>query len=380
MRNNNILIISSFFEEKYNYLEIQIADTLHYLGYSVTVLTSNKHLMSKGIIKDDNSKYKIIRIKKLLRITDTIYPLVDLRDIIQSIDPFLVFLIYPGHGLPYFVIKYLPDNCAVISTFEDRNDKNQLTIKTKIIKKLLKNNWYKKVFERSTIIAAATNQTAEIFRSHNKFKNVVGNKIRTISLGYNSKIFFNDECLRKKIRSKYNIGDDDIVLITATRIIKTKPIRNWLKPIMNALEKNSRLVFMLVGFMNNPYSIEIKNWIDTINEKNRIILIDLLSADKLNEYFNCADYSVWFTPTISIQQSMGTGLKIIIPRRDTLDHLIINKTNGMYYNSFYELEYILVNLKLKYDREDISKYNKVFSYEHILLELINSVDKKCIVD
>ena len=378
--NKNILIVSPFFERKYNYMEVQIADTLHYLGYNVTVLTSNKCMFNSGTILDDSVKYNIIRIKKLIRISDTIYPLVNLRDIIQSVDPFLVFLIYPSTGLPYFIMKYLQDNCAVISTFEDRYDKNKFTIKTKIIRKLLKYNWYKKVFDRSNIIAVATNQTAEIFRSHNKFKDVIGNKIRIISLGYDPKIFFYNESLRKKIRSKYNIRDGDIVLITATRIIRTKPVKNWLKPIINALEKNPRLLFMLIGFLNNSYSADIKNWIGTRNKKNRIILVDLLSAEKLNEYFNCADYSIWFTPTISILQSMGTGLKIIIPKRDTLDHLMKNNANCIYYNSYQELENIFVNLKSNYNREEIFEYNKEFSYENILLDLIHSLDENFIMN
>ncbi len=371
--NKNILVVSTFFEPRYNYMEVQIADTLNNMGYNVTVITTDRCLFGNGRINDANSKYDIIRIKKLIRITDTVRPFVNLTQTLRDIAPSVAFLIYPGHGLSYYALRWLPITCAVISTFEDRNDKNRLSLKTKIIKRILKRRWYKQVFLKSSIIAAATNQTTTLFRQDKKFSKLVKNKIRTIGLGYDSITFTYDKNIRIKKRQELNISNEYTILITATRIVKTKPIKEWLIPIINALRKNKKIIFFLVGFSDNKYSYTIKEWINSLDLNDRLIPVDMVDSRELNRYYNISDYSVWFTPTISIQQSMGTGMKVILPERDTLDHLIIDDINGYYYKSGEHLEKVILSLDKKYDRERVLTCNKIFSYEQIITETINSL-------
>ena len=369
-------MVSTFFEPRYNYMEVQIADTLNNMGYNVTVLTTDRCLFGNGRINDTHSKYNIIRINKLIRITDTVLPLVNLTQTLRDVAPSVAFLIYPGHGLSYYASRWLPITCAAISTFEDRNDKNKLSIKTKVIKRLLKKRWYKKVFLRSSVIAAATNQTTTLFRQDKRFYKLVNNKIRTIGLGYDSNTFKYDKNIRVEKELDLKISNDCTILITATRIVKTKPIKEWLIPIINALRKNDKLIFLLVGFSDNKYSYSIKEWINSLDLNDRLIPVDMVDSHELNQYYNISDYSVWFTPTISIQQSMGTGMKVILPERDTLDHLIIDDINGYYYKSGEHLENIILSLDKIYDRESVLSCNKIFSYEQIIAGLINSLNVK----
>ena len=135
------------------------------------------------------------------------------------------------------------------------------------------------------------------------------------------------------------------------------------------MRKNEKLIYIIAGFDNLSYSNLIKNKINNSGLNKRIIVLSFVDKIQMNELFNCADYGLWFTPTISIQQGLGTGLKSILPVRSTLDHLL-TKENGTYYQNFEHLYKILLELKNFSDRKLVHNYNSKFSYQNILKTMI----------
>ena len=373
-----ILIISSFFENHVGYQEVQFAETLTSMGYEVKVIATNRsNLDLEKRYEDSNEKFEVKRIKNLTRIKNTFYPKENLSEFIGKFSTDLVFLILPGSGIPYFLLKEINSNAKVISVFSDTTIENRVhnakgTKGNKLIFSLLKARWYNKVFERSDLILANTNETAEILKSISK-KNF-DEKLRTYGLGFDSNKYFYSGNLRKAARNELGLNDDKKLIVTISRIYEGKPFEFWVEQIKAFLLQNDEYVYLLAGFNNTEYSKKTEKKINEFGFKNKVILHKFTAPEETNKIFNAADYSLWFAPTISIQQSMATGVFAIAPFDSTLDHLIENNKTGLYYNDFNDLKNKLESLNnIHYDREANAKFNEKFSYQNILQKAISEV-------
>ena len=373
-----ILIISSFFENHVGYQEVQFAETLTSMGYEVKVIATNRsNLDLEKRYEDSNEKFEVKRIKNLTRIKNTFYPKENLSEFIGKFSTDLVFLILPGSGIPYFLLKEINSNAKVISVFSDTTIENRVhnakgTKGNKVIFSLLKARWYIKVFERCDLILANTNETAEILKNISK-KNL-DEKLRTYGLGFDSNKYFYSGNLRKAARNELGLNDDKKLIVTISRIYEGKPFEFWVEQIKAFLLQNDEYVYLLAGFNNTEYSKKTEKKINEFGLKNKLILHKFTAPEETNKIFNAADYSLWFAPTISIQQSMATGVFAIAPFDSTLDHLIENNKTGLYYNDFNDLKNKLESLNnIHYDREANAKFNEKFSYQNILQKAISEV-------
>lgn len=373
-----ILIISSFFENHVGYQEVQFAETLQSLNYEVKVIaTDRSNLELQKRYEDLNDKFEVKRIKKLTRIKNTFYPKENLEKFIVEFNPDLVFLILPGSGTPYFLLKFINSTSKVISVFSDTTIENRVhkakgTKGNKFIFSLLKKRWYNKVFDRSNLILANTNETSAILKNISG-KNI-DNKLRTYGLGFDSNKYFYSEDIREEFRKELGLKEGQKLITTISRIYPGKPFEYWVEQIKNFLLHSDEFVYLLAGFDDTEYSKKVAKHLNTFGLQDKLILHGFTSPKETNKIFNAADFSLWFAPTISIQQSLATGLFAIAPFDSTLDHLIENDKIGMYYNNYDELRTKIETTKnLNYSREENSKINQKFSYQNILQKAIFEV-------
>jgi len=373
-----ILIVSAFFEEKVGYQEVQLAQTLTEMSHEVKVLATDRSNLNADI-RYENSKgnYEVIRIKNHYRIKSTFYIKENLKFFFEGYSPDIVFLILPGTGLPYFILKYLPQNLKVISVYSDTTIKDRVakakgTKGNQLVFKVLKHRWYNKVMERSDILIANTNETVEILKNISK-KNIDA-KLRMTGLGYSSQNYFYSPELRKKFRDEIGLDENQKLIVTVTRVYTGKPFDYWVEQMQDFLGSNENFVYLLAGFSDDEFSLKVRINLEKLGLGKKLILYNFTTPEKNNEIFNAADFSLWFAPTISIQQSMATGLLPIIPFDSTLDHLIENNKTGIYYKDFMELKEILTKLPaFLYDRLSNVEVNKRFSYNNILKKIISEV-------
>lgn len=373
-----ILIISSFFESHVGYQEVQFAEALCSMDYEVKVIaTDRSNLDVNKRYENSLGKFEVRRIKKLTRIKNTFYPKESLENFISQFNPDLVFLILPGSGTPYFLMKYISSGTKIVPVFSDTTIENRVhkakgTKGNKFIFDLLKARWYNKVFERSNLVMANTNETASILKSVSK-KNIE-NKLRTYGLGFDSEKYFYSEELRSNFRNELGLKKEQKLIATISRIYSGKPFEFWVEQIKEFLNQNNNFVYLLAGFDDTAYSKKIEKSLKSLGLEKKLILHKFTSPEETNKIFNAADFSLWFAPTISIQQSMATGLFTIAPFDSTLDHLIEKDKTGLYYNNYDELRNSLAAIeKLQYNREENSKINQKFSYQRILQKTISEV-------
>lgn len=374
-----ILIITSFFEPHVGYQEVQFADTLHSMGYEVKVLTTDRsNLSPEKKYESSFDKYEIIRIKNHVRIKNTFYPKGSLINYFEDFKPDLVFLILPGSGLPYYCLKYINSNVKVVSVFSDTTIENKIyqasgTKGNKLIFNFLKSRWYNKVFDRSNLLLANTNETSEILKTTAR-KNI-DNRIKVYGLGYDGSVYFYDTELRRKTREGLGIKKSEKLITTISRIYKGKPFDFWINQIKDFLINNSDFKYLLAGFNDTEFSQQIEEKLTSLGLGERLILKKSTNPKESNAIFNAADFSLWFAPTISIQQSMASGLYAIIPFDSTLDHVLKADNAGLYYKTYDELKVNMNRLKnLVYNRDENIKINSRYSYKNILQEVISEVN------
>ncbi|CAN5668583.1 hypothetical protein BH10BAC5_BH10BAC5_14360 [soil metagenome] len=369
-----VLIVASYFDEEVAYQEVELANYLNKQGAKVTVLTS-KHININLKTKQNRqniSEFEIIRLDQVLRIKDTIFPLTSLKKIIVGIDPDVALLILPGAGLPYFASKVFSKRTKVISFYSDIEVSDKAGAATTykgnpLIKALLKNPWYNTSFKNSDVIVCNTNETIDILKKVSKSD--ISGKILMPGLGYDPQNYYYDEGLRKKVRKEFGIKEDEKLLITLTRMYSSKPLMKWFAPVLEAMKKNDKLYYIIAGFTDDEYPNKIKSILES-EGMNRLLLLNFSDVKRNNELFNAADYSIWFAPTISIQQSMGTGLKAILPYDKTLDHIVIQDYNGKYYKELIDIPQVLETInEVLAERKDLADFNKRFSYSSIIEQI-----------
>jgi glycosyltransferase involved in cell wall biosynthesis len=376
MSSKKVLLVTSFFEEEIGYQEVQLAQVLRAKGHRVMVLTTDRsYLHKERRLSGEDKAGTIFRITRMLRLRDTVFPLQSVATKIAGFEPDVALLIHPGHGLSYFAMKSISRQSKVVSFFGDLRVDNKLAqVKglkgSPFVQQALKNRWYRKVFRRADLIVANTNETSDIL------KQIAGDnltsKLIMPGLGYDPGVYNYRPPLRAEWRKEMGFKDDDIVVATVTRIIEGKPVEKWVEPVLGALSENSCLVYVLAGFMNDEYSSIVKASLNRSEFKDRLVLLDFTGASENNKIFNGADYSLWFAPTTSIQQSMASGLPAILPLDGTLDHLVADGKNGLYYRDFQELRKTLRGLSGSVaPRQEIVEINERFSYDHILEALFS---------
>lgn len=372
-----VVIFTSFFEEHIGYQEVQLSRVLRRLNHDVLVVATDRSNLYPKMRYTNAPPSHVLRIRRVLRIRNTFLPLESIRNEIASFDPEIALVIHPGSGLPYFYLSTLPEKCKVISFFGDLEVVNKIGKADGIkgnewVQKTLKDRWYNKTFRRSSVIVANTNETADIL--HKIARSSIEHSIQMPGLGFDPEIYFPSPELRLRTRKDLGFDNGQIVLLTVTRVYSGKPIREWVRLVVDQLHRNPNLVYIFAGFMDTIFSRTIKRELGSLNLGRQLRLLDFTSAEYNNALFNAADYSLWFIPTISIQQSMATGLPAIVPFDRTTDHLIETNMNGRYYTSMDELSVMLSKIDhwIK-DRSEVAFFNNKFSYPFIIDKLFNGV-------
>jgi len=375
-RPTRVLIINAFYEDTVGYQEVQLATVLRRSGYDVLVIASDRANHDRSVRYVDPPGAGIHRITRLIRVKNTFLPLESVRAHVRAFDPHIAFVIHPNAGLPYFFLGAIPPSCRVISFFGDLMDKNKVgradTKGNALIQKYLKDRWYNATFRRSDVIVANTNETVATLKA--VATSPIADKIVMPGLGFDPTVYHRSPELRSRTRAEYGLRDDDVVLLTVTRVYPGKPVSTWFREIEREIKAHPNLVYLFAGFLDAEHSRAMAAEIEAMGFGAKVRLLNFTTAAQNNALFNAADYSLWYAPTISIQQSMASGLPAIIPHDSTVDHLVEPGRTGLFFEDFDGLRSHLRSLgPWPVERSAVAKANERFSYENIVRFLFSRV-------
>jgi glycosyltransferase involved in cell wall biosynthesis len=207
-------------------------------------------------------------------------------------------------------------------------------LKSIVLQKLIKNWIYAKAVKSCDKIYFYTPETEKLILSNlpKKLRPLCVRKKVITSLGFDPDEFYFDNGIRNEIRKKYNINDDECVLITSTRIKSSKKLEKIIDIVNEKHLNNIQLRYFIIGFFEDKYCKRLKQYIEKQSKPKKIHCFPFLSHKEIYKLYCGADIGIWTQAAISIQEAMGTGLPIILENKSSVNHLITNGVNGWYFN------------------------------------------------
>jgi glycosyltransferase involved in cell wall biosynthesis len=238
-----------------------------------------------------------------------------------------------------------------------------ITFLQEILFVLLKKRLYRKAAHLCKKIVLNIPETETIYLSYLKNDEkdeFIAKRIR-LSLGYDPDEFFFDKSGREHIRGKLNISDDEIVLVTVTRVNKRKKLESIIDIVSTMHAEGKKIRYFIVGFLGDEYEQELKDYISNQPRPEIFECFPFLNHQEIGKLYCAADLGIWLKAAISIQESMGTGLPVILEDKPSVSHLINESENGWYFKKHHlseTLETAFKELSAKNVKERIEKRNK----------------------
>lgn len=355
------------------------------LGHNVTVITTNTKHENGKIITIEKDDYRLIDGQRIIRleykkykpqyICDA-YRYYKIYDLLCEIKPDFIMVHGLGNISVLQVVKYIKKinkNCVVIADNHlDYNiGKLKNTIKNKIYRfsyKLLNKytqRYYSKVYG---VTPWRVTYCEDIFGICNK-------KTDLLVMGADDEYidFENKDEVRKNIRSKYGIKDEEFLIISGGKIDKNKNIHL----LMEAMSKidNEKVRLIIFGEPDD----EIKEQIYELGKSSNIILIGWISASESYNYFLASDLAVFpGQHSVLWEQSCACGLPGIFKYWEGMQHIDLGgNVKFLYDDSPIEIKNMIqkiVNNEEEYKlMRDISikKGKREFLYSEIAKKTLN---------
>lgn len=295
------------------------------LGNEVTLIITNMMHQDDKIIETECNDYilndgvRVIRrkYKKYLipKITN-LFAFMPVYNLLNEIKPDFIFY----HGLVsctiFDVIKYKkkhPDCKIVQDNHLDYNIGNKFsTIKGKILR-LYYRNINKKSIKYIDRIYGVTPWRKIYAEDYFKIPN---SKTDVLIMGADDDKMKLDEKdrIRKKIRYKYKISDNQFLIVTGGKIDKKKKI----DILMKACSEVDGVTLLIFGSVSN----EIKKDFNKLCKNSNIIYVGWIKADKVYDYFYAADLA--FFPgqhSVLWEQACASKVPCVFEEWDKMNHV-----------------------------------------------------------
>jgi len=317
-----IVHIMSWYIPKMGYQENFLPSEQKKLGHDVKIITSDRHPLYPGI-NDNNRKVKP---GKYLDKDIEIYRLPVFFEYRKSGELFL-------KGLKKSLTELKPDVVHVHSAFspmalqgiryqkttgyklfiDDHSHMGNYAIDTfakKLYMKVVK-RYYHRNKKRVSCLLPVQYSSEKILK--NNLPSDIN--IRLLHLGANDSIFRPSVEDRREIRKKYDIGDNEILIITSGKFDDTKDIDFLIESLQDIL-KNDKYKLVIIGNGPNEYMNRLEGLSKKIG-KGKISFIDFLNNSELNKYYNAADIGVWpGNHSIGVIEAISSGLPVVLPDND----------------------------------------------------------------
>ena len=172
---------------------------------------------------------------------------------------------------------------------------------------------------------------------------LVGYKIkaekRVIPTGIDLAKFDRPELSRediKKLRFKLGIAEDEVMLLSLSRISYEKNIQAIVEALPMVLEENAKVKLVIVG--DGPYAEDLKALVTQLHIEDSVIFTGMIAPSDTALYYKAADFfisaSTSETQGLTYLESLASGTPIIAHGNPYLDNVISDKTFGtLYYES-----------------------------------------------
>ena len=341
-----IVIVVGYFPEHTGYQEVVLARTLSSLGHDVTVLTSTRfnpaftdemlraygytRNMTAGLVQADG--YRIFRLIPKYEWRHMVY-CQDVKETLSRLKPDLLVCFAVGQLMPFQATRWnRPARAKMVTVYGDNAaNYSDLPKPLRLIKRIIfyftKGVCYLLANNRSDAVLCNTPDTIKILRPL-----CSGRTPQLLPLGFDKEDFFPDADLRCLTRKGLALGDQDVLVVSVGKIIPEKCLEQLVKTVADLHSDHPYLRLLLIGASETNYCRRLCEWISSTPQlKKTVQVLPFLDHKELNAYLNAADIGVWpRQPAVTIQEAMGTGIYLVLPRTDQVSHLL-REGSGQYF-------------------------------------------------
>ena len=190
-------------------------------------------------------------------------------------------------------------------------------------------------------IISVSDANAEILRER------YGREVEVVYNGVDKEKFYPDASLKEKIREKFGVKSDEILIGSVGRVVGWKGFGMMVKNI----DKIKNAKFMLVGDGENLQSL--KELAAKLNLNQKVIFVGAIGHDELNEYYNACD--VYLQPSIgheafgiTVIEALAANKPCVVSLNGGMKEIIKDGVNGYKFKISDESDMIeKINLTLE---------------------------------
>ncbi|MCK5085125.1 glycosyltransferase family 4 protein [Candidatus Parcubacteria bacterium] len=154
--------------------------------------------------------------------------------------------------------------------------------------------------------------------------------VKIIPSGINIDNFANDTGKKKKIREKYQIKQDEIVLITACRLTKEKNLEFLVNSFAKIAQKEKNVKFMIVG--DGAVKKDLEKIAEEFGIKDRIIFTGLVDRTSIVSLYQASDIFVFASLTetqgLVAVEAMAAGNPVVAVRASGIEDIVKDGEDG----------------------------------------------------
>lgn len=200
-----------------------------------------------------------------------------------------------------------------------------------------------------------TKKTYDLFKSKYKVKR----NVHIVPTGLDIEKFYKrDNKKIEEIKRKYNISNDDFVLLFVGRIGKEKNIGFLIDAQRRIVKKYKNAKLLIVGM--GPDEDLFKEEVKRLNLEENIILVGKVPNPEIQFYYHCANVFVTAskseTQGLTVIEALASSLPAFCINDESFNQVIINDLNGYLFNT--KREYLNSVYKVIDDKEKLKSLSK----------------------
>ncbi len=373
-----IALVCGHFIPSMGYLEVHLANEIASANHELQVFTSAE---TPGYVSEATSQqftlgtkeydgYLITRLPHSFSVGQMVKPK-GLNQAVIAFDPELILVIGVGKLFPKSIYK-LADQYPIYTLLGDNSESyHSKKSLAGSVKMSLKKKVYKQAVKHSSKLLSYTPETIGIVQQivGSDLAHQATTKNQNISLGFDHRKFYPDQNEREATRTDFHLKPNDLLLITATRVVPEKKLETIVDAVVN-YKGDLSLKYFLVGFFENGYCDHLKQYIQNKDQNNRITCLPFGTTEEIRKLYNAADRAYFPNPAISIFEALGCGLPTLLPLKPAISHILSEET-GMYTseNLNNDLDHFLTHAFPEKDK--IAQIiRQAYSYEQLVRQIL----------
>jgi len=160
------------------------------------------------------------------------------------------------------------------------------------------------------------------------FFNIKSDRIIVNNLAVETSLYKFTQFGRSSIRKKYNINDNEFVLLLAGWFARRKKVELYIQLVEKIVNENIRL--LIVGTFDKGYKKEIIELVKKKNLEDKIIFAGKIDRLLLKNYFSACDLAIYlYNASVVWLEIMSCGVPLMGPVETQLNHLLVSKETSI---------------------------------------------------